>query len=145
MADDTTASTTVAAPVGAVLAVIADLPSYPLWASELKRVEVLDTGADGKPRTARFELSAGGMSDAYTLAYDWAEDGVSWRLAEPSSLQKSQTGSYQLADSFGQTLVTYQLRIDARLPMIGLMRRKIEKRIVEAALEELKKRVESLR
>ncbi|MDP9497044.1 MAG: SRPBCC family protein [Actinomycetota bacterium] len=144
MADQTSSSLVVAAAPDAVLAVIADLPAYPEWSGEIKRVEVLEAAPDGRPRRARFEISSSGLSDEYVLDYDWTADGVSWRLVAPSTLQKAQEGSYRLSPTAGGTQVRYDLRIDARLPMIGPMRRKIEKRIVEGALSELKRRVEAL-
>ncbi len=144
MADLTSSSLTIGAPPYQVLEVIADLHAYPEWNGEIKRVEVLETEKDGRPRLARFSISSSGMSDEYTLDYDWADDGVSWTLVAPSTLQRSQVGSYRLSPASGGTEVRYDLRIDAKIPMIGPMRRKIEKRIVDGALKELKKRVESL-
>ena len=144
MADQTSSSLTIAAPPAAVLRVIADLHAYPEWNGEIKSVEVLDTVRDGRPRQARFTLASSGMTDEYTLDYDWGDDGVSWHLVAPSTLQKSQVGSYALTAQGSGTEVRYDLKIDSRIPMIGPMRRKIEKRIVDAALQELKKRVESL-
>ena len=144
MADRTSSSTTVAAPPEAVLGVIADLHAYPEWNGEIKSVEVLETVPDGRPREARFSISSGGMNDEYVLRYDWSDDGVSWELVAPSALQRSQVGSYRLSPVGGGTEVRYDLQIDARIPMIGLMRRKIEQRIVAAALQTLKARVESL-
>ena len=144
MADQTSSSLTIAAPPAVVLQVIADVHAYPEWNGEFKRVEVLDTVPDGRPRQARFSISSTGMSDEDVLDYSWADDGVSWQLVAPSALQKSQQGSYTLAGADGGTLVRYDLKIDSKIPMIGPMRRKIEKRIVDAALQELKKRVESL-
>ena len=144
MADQTSSSLTIAAPPDAVLQVIADVHAYPEWNGEIKSVEVLDTVKDGRPRQARFSISSSGMTDEYVLDYDWAADGVSWHLVAPSTLQKSQVGSYRLLPAAEGTEVRYDLKIDSRIPMIGPMRRKIEKRIVDGALKELKKRVESL-
>ena len=144
MADRTSASTTVAAPPGAVLAVIADVHAYPEWNGEIKSVEVLETVPDGRPREARFSISSSGMTDEYVLRYDWAADGVSWELVAPSALQKTQIGSYRLAPGSDGTEVRYDLQIESRIPMIGLMRRKIEQRIVAAALQQLRARVEQL-
>lgn len=144
MADLTSSSVTINAPLADVLQVIADLHAYPEWNGEIKSVEVLGTQKDGRPSSARFTVSSTGMTDEYTLDYVWLEDGVSWRLAAPSTLQKSQVGSYRLSGADGATLVRYDLKIDAKIPMIGPMRRKIEKRIVDGALKELKGRVESL-
>lgn len=145
MADQTSSSLMIAAAPAQVLAVIADLHAYPEWNGEIKGVEVLETERDGRPRRARFSISSTGMTDEYTLDYVWDDDGVSWQLAAPSTLQKSQVGSYRLVPAAGGTEVRYDLKIDARIPMIGPMRRKIEKRIVDGALKELKKRVEALR
>lgn len=144
MADQTSSSLRIDASADTVLQVIADVHAYPEWNGEIKSVEVVDTLADGRPRQARFSLSSNGMSDEYTLDYDWRPDGVAWTLARPSNLQKSQVGSYVLVAEGGVTEVRYTLKIDAKIPMIGPMRRKIEKRIVDGALKELKKRVESL-
>jgi hypothetical protein len=52
-------------------------------------------------------------------------------------------GSYTLTEAVdGSTEVTYQLTVDVAIPMLGLMKRKAEKVIIDTALKELKKRVE---
>ena len=43
----------------------------------------------------------------------------------------------------GTTTVEYRLAVDVKIPMIGMLKRKAEKVIVETALKGLKKRVES--
>jgi hypothetical protein len=40
------------------------------------------------------------------------------------------------------TEVTYQLSVEIAIPLLGLMKRKAEKVIIDTALKELKKRVE---
>ncbi len=39
--------------------------------------------------------------------------------------------------------MTYQLAVDIAMPMLGMFKRKAEKMIMDSALKELKKRVES--
>ncbi|MBF6212986.1 SRPBCC family protein [Nocardia puris] len=144
MADRTQRSIRIEAPSDRVMAVIADLESYPEWVAAAKSVEVLDKGADGRARTARFVLDAGVVKDTYVLSYDWRADdkAVSWRLVS-GELQKAQDGTYELADEpDGATLVTYELTVDLNIPMIGMFKRKAEKVITDTALKELKKRVE---
>ncbi|MFI6497303.1 SRPBCC family protein [Nonomuraea typhae] len=144
MADRTTSSITIAAPRDAVLAVIADLPAYPEWAGAVKSAEVLTTDGEGRPDRVRFVLDAGVISDAYTLAYAWNGDSaVSWQVAEQGKMISELTGSYLLADAGGGTEVTYELVVDLKVPMIGMIKRKAEKVIVDTALKGLKKRVES--
>jgi hypothetical protein len=53
-------------------------------------------------------------------------------------------GAYLLDDTGGETEVTYRLAVDVAIPMIGMLKRKAEKVIIDTALKGLKRRVESL-
>ena len=143
MADVASSTITIAAPPERVLAVIADIDSYPEWTGQIKSAQVVETTADGKPAQATFVMDAGVLKDEYTLAYDWNPSGVSWELVGKSSVQKSQQGSYTLAPMGDGTEVTYRLAVDIAMPMLGMFKRKAEKMIMDSALKELKKRVES--
>jgi hypothetical protein len=53
-------------------------------------------------------------------------------------------GAYLLADQGdGATETTYELSVDVRIPMPGLLKRRAEKTIIDTALKGLKNRVES--
>ena len=143
MPDQASSTITINAPSEKVLGVIADIPSYPQWTGQIKSAEVLEAGPDGKPKQAKFVMDAGVLKDEYTLAYDWQDDGVSWKLVGKSTVQKSQVGSYALQDKGDTTEVTYKLAVDIAMPMLGMFKRKSEKMIMDSALKELKKRVES--
>ncbi|MEV1241278.1 SRPBCC family protein [Nonomuraea sp. NPDC050022] len=143
MADRTTSSIIVGADRAAVMAVIADFAAYPEWAGQVKEAEILSTGADGRPETVRFVLDAGVISDAYTLGYTWQDDeSVRWQVVEPGKMLAELAGSYQLTETGTGTEVTYELSADLKVPMIGMIKRKAEKVIVDTALKGLKKRVE---
>jgi len=143
MADSTTQSITIDAKPEAIMSVIADFPAYPEWANAVKSAEVVADGPDGRASQVAFTLDAGMFKDAYTLVYDWAEDGlsVSWDLVK-GQIQKAQQGSYALAPAGTATTVTYTLSVELNIPMIGMLRRKAEKIIIDTALKELKRRVE---
>src|SRR3954451_20598861 len=142
MADQSTQSITVDAPAADVMAVIADFPSYPQWVAAAKQVEVLETGEDGRARQVHFVLDAGSVKDDYVLEYTWDGDrAVSWSLVS-SQLMKLQDGSYTLSETDGRTELTYAITIDTKIPLLGMMKRKAEKVILDTALKELKKRVE---
>jgi uncharacterized membrane protein len=145
MADATSSSITIAAPPERVMAVIADFAAYPEWANQINTVEVLTPGADGRAERVRFTMDAGAIKDSYTLDYTWAPDGrsVSWTLVK-GQIQKAQDGSYRLAGRGDSTTVTYSLAVDLNIPMIGMLRRKAEKVIIDTALKGLKRRVEAL-
>jgi ribosome-associated toxin RatA of RatAB toxin-antitoxin module len=143
MAEQTTSSILIDAAPAAVMEVIADFEAYPSWAQGVKKAEPVEGGE--RPEQVYFELDASPIKDAYTLAYDWDGDhGVTWSLVE-GKLLKAMDGAYLLEDhGDGTTEVTYRLAVDISIPMIGMLKRKAEKVIIDTALKGLKKRVESL-
>lgn len=145
MADRTTSSITIDAGRSSVMAVIADFPAYPQWAGQVKSARILSVGEDGRPATVRFVLDAGVIGDEYTLGYAWHDDeAVDWHIVEEGRMIAGLTGSYRLAETAGGTEVTYELTVDLKVPMIGMIKRKAEKVIVDTALKGLKKRVEGM-
>ena len=146
MSDQTTSSITITARPADIMAVIADLEAYPEWTASVKSVEILTVYEDDdRPGEATFVLDAGAIKDTYTLSYEWDDDDeVRWTLVD-ANLLRALDGSYTLADNGdGTTEVTYQLTVELAIPMLGLMKRKAEKVIIDTALKELKKRVENL-
>jgi ribosome-associated toxin RatA of RatAB toxin-antitoxin module len=150
VADRTESSIVIDAEPSAVLAVIADFEAYPEWTGAVRDVAVLGTNPAGRADQVRFTLDAGAIRDTYTLAYTWDVDGLpetgtgtlEWSLVEATVL-KAMDGSYQVEPSGDGTLVTYRLSVDLRMPMLGMLRRKAERVIIDTALNELKKRVEA--
>jgi ribosome-associated toxin RatA of RatAB toxin-antitoxin module len=147
MADRTESSIVVDAAPGDVLDVIADFDAYPEWTGAVKEAAVVEEFEDGWASQVRFTLDAGVLKDTYTLSYEWDVDEagsgtVSWALVEATVL-KAMDGAYRLREAAGGgTEVTYTLAVDLRVPMLGMLRRKAEKVIIDTALNELKKRVE---
>ena len=143
MADQTTSSILISAEPAAVMAVIADFDAYPAWAKGVKSATVLSTDDDGQAEQVAFVLDAAPIKDEYTLAYEWDDDAqVTWSLIKAKML-KSMEGAYILSGQGDETEVTYQLAVDLTIPMIGMLKRKGEKVIIDTALKGLKKRVES--
>lgn len=143
VADKTAQTIFIDADTATVMDVIADIGSYPQWVKEYKETEVLDTDDEGNPRTARLVLDAAVLKDTMVLEYDWHPDrnSVRWWLVS-SSLLKALDGEYRLASKGSGTEVTYELSVDLMIPMIGLLKRKAERRLTDTALKDLKKRVE---
>jgi Polyketide cyclase / dehydrase and lipid transport len=145
MADKTSSSITVAAGGPTVMGVIADFGAYPDWATGVRSAEVLEEGPDGRAWRVRFGLDAGVIRDSYVLAYDWDGDAaVHWQLSEAGSMVTEMSGAYLLADDGTRTSVSYELSVGTRVPMIGMIKRRAEKTIIETALRGLKSRAESV-
>jgi hypothetical protein len=148
MADRTSSSITINSGKSTVMTAIADFAAYPTWAEGVTSAEVLSTGADDRADRVRFTLEAGPIKDSYVLAYAWdGDEVVTWDLAERGKMVTGMSGSYRLAggtaaDIAGVTDVTYELTVDVSIPMIGMLKRKAEKMIIDTALKGLKRHVE---
>lgn len=145
MAEQTSSSIVVDAPPADVMAVIADFESYPEWAKGVQRAEIVEPGAGDRAEQVYFALDVSPIKDEYTLVYDWDGDReVTWTLVEGNML-RALDGAYTLVDrGDGSTEVTYRLALDVSIPLIGMLKRKGEKILIDAALKGLKKRVETL-
>lgn len=144
MADQASASIGVNATPTQIVDVIADFGSYPDWTGYIKSADVLSRDSDGRPEDVRFVLDAGVVKADYTLRYTWqlSDDhaAVKWTLASGSL--KRNDGSYDIRATDNASEVVYTLAVDMGVPMLGMLRRKVEKVIMDTALTELKRRVE---
>lgn len=145
MAEQTTSSIVIDAAPDAIMDVIADFDSYPQWAKGVTRAEVVAEGDGDRAEQVFFALDVSPIKDEYTLSYDWDGDRqVTWTLVEGKML-RALDGAYELRDrGDGSTEVTYRLALDVSIPLIGMLKRKGEKILIDTALKGLKKRVESL-
>lgn len=149
MADSTRSSIEIAADPGVVLDIIADFEAYPEWAGQVKEATVLTEDGDGWADQVEYVLDAGAIKDTYVLKYDWdgiEADGtgeVSWSLVRAGVLT-ALNGTYALSALEKGTKVVYDLEVGVRIPMIGMLKRKAEKVIIDTALKELKRRAECL-
>ncbi|MEY2990223.1 MAG: hypothetical protein RLZZ163_1139 [Actinomycetota bacterium] len=144
MADQTESSIDIDASAERIMAVIADLAAYPQWSDGITSVEVLSVYEDdGRPADARFHLESGPIRDTYELEYDWDGDTqVTWTLTK-GDMVTAMDGMYRLTPNGDSTNVLYRLSVDVKIPMLGMIKRKAEKVIIDTALKGLKERVES--
>ncbi|MEU0131537.1 SRPBCC family protein [Streptomyces sp. NPDC006289] len=146
MAEHTSSSITIEAAPADVMGVIADFDRYPEWTGEVKEAEILAVDDQGRAEQVRLVLDAGAIKDDHVLAYTWnSQYEVGWTLVK-SQMLRSLDGSYALAPlgDGNRTEVTYRLAVDVKIPLLGMIKRKAEKVIIDRALAGLKKRVESV-
>ena len=143
MTDQTESSIIIEASPEEVMGVVADLEKYPEWAGSIKRVEVLERDSQGRPLQVTLNIDAGAMRDTVTLNYDWSESPktVSWNL-EDAKMLTEMDGAYTVVEHEDGCEVSYRLTVDLAMPMLSMIKRKAEKDVVDAALKQLKKRVE---
>jgi carbon monoxide dehydrogenase subunit G len=141
----TSSDIVIAAPPADIMSVIADFAQYPEWATGVRRADIV-TGEAPRPDQVHFVLDAAPIRDEYDLAYIWdGDNSVSWNLARAGSMLTGMDGSYELDEVDGGTRVTYKLAVNVSIPMLGMLKRKAEKVIIDTALKGLKRRVEATR
>lgn len=144
MADQSTASIDIAATPEAIIGVIADVERYPEWTPGIEKAEVLSVyEEDERPCEVQFTMSQTGLTDVQVYEYDW--DGaarVEWHLTSGKAV-KALAGSYTLTPKGSSTTVTYALSVDLAVSVPGIIKRRTEKTIIDAALKGLKRRVEA--
>ena len=144
MADSTIQSIEIDATPQACFDVAAGLEDYPEWASEVKRVEVVERDGEGRPLAVDLTIDA--MIKQITTRFHYtyeAPTSMSW-TADPNSDIKELEGSYEFTEVDGGTSVVYALRVTPAFTIPGFLRRQAEKQLVGTALRGLRKRVESL-
>ncbi|HVE75800.1 MAG TPA: SRPBCC family protein [Actinomycetota bacterium] len=142
MADTGSESIEINASAEKILAVVADIEAYPEWMPAFHDARVLETDASGRPSRAQFEVDAKIKVVDYVLEYEYPDGGVSWKSVEGNV--KEIAGSYALEESDGSTKVRYTYSIDAGFPIPGFLRKQGVKVMVSSALNDLKRRAESL-
>ncbi len=124
-------------------AVASDIASYPRWADGVATAEVLTEDEHGRVLAAKFAAEAVGRQAEYTLDYDHTAAPAMIRWTQRSGdITRRLDGSYRFR-STGEsgpggepvTEVTYELAIDLALPLPGFVKRRVETKIVRAALD----------
>ena len=144
MADISSHSTQIQAPIEQVREILFNLEGYPSWSSAIKTVEVLERDSSSRPTKLTLKVEAGVLKDKPTLVYDWskAPNEISFSLEE-ADLMTQMDGKYEIKDNGDDSVtVTYSLTTALSMSVPDLMRRKVEKTTIEQSLSELKQKLE---
>jgi carbon monoxide dehydrogenase subunit G len=137
-------SIVIEAPLEDVVEVIEDYESYPEWA-EVRRVDVRERGEGDRPIEVAFEVDVPVLGKAsYTLRYQYAagDTAISWMSIDAHGAVREVRGEYLLDELDDATKVTYRLGVELGPLVPGFIRAEGTKRVIENALERLKRRVE---
>ncbi len=133
------------APLEDVMEVVEDFESYTEWA-DVRTVDIRQRGEGGRATEVAFEVDVPVLGKAaYTLAYRYApgDTGLSWTTSEARGAVRDIRGEYLLHEiSESETKVTYRLGVELGVLVPGFLRSEGAKRVIENALEKLKRRVE---
>ena len=126
---------------------VSDVEKLSEWTDDIKEVKVLVRDDNGRPGDVSFRAAAMGRSTKYTLRYSYGSNPlrISWRLIE-SDLIKRMNGDYEfhpLSEDDAETEVVYNLDVDLLVRLPGFVKRRAESKIVHAAVDDLRERLEA--
>ena len=128
------------APFEDVMEVLEDYEAYPQWA-EVRTAQIRQRGEGGRATEVAFEVDVPVLGKAYRYAP--GDTGLSWVTKEARGAIRDIRGEYLLNEvSDSQTKVTYRLAVEIGVLVPGFVRTEGAKRVIENALERLKRRVE---
>ena len=144
MSEFSSSTISIDAPIAEVGATLFAVASYPDWSASFKKVDVLETDAEGRALKAKLTVDAGPVKDGVTLAFDWssAPSKVTFTLEDANILTKMD-GAYLLKSLDADTTsVTYELSVGLSMPIPAMMITKQEKTTIDSALKQLKEHLE---
>jgi len=120
--------------------------NYLNWVSDLKKIEVLERDAAGRPLEVEFRAAAFGRSTTYTLLYDYsrAPDILTWHQTK-GDLTSLLNGQYRFEPTPEGTLLTYDLEVELSVPIPAFVKSRAAYRIQDQALREVKAQAEAVR
>jgi carbon monoxide dehydrogenase subunit G len=133
------------APLEDIVEVIEDFEAYPGWA-EVRTATILERGDGGRGIEVAYEVDVPVLGRAsYTLRYTYApgDTAISWTSVDAHGAVHDVRGEYLLDElEDGGTKVTYRLGVELGSLVPGFIRTQGSRRVIENALERLKRRVE---
>lgn len=122
----------IAAPASVVMEVLMDIESLPDWSGPHKEAEILDEYEDGTPKTVRMIVTAAGISDEQKCEYEWTETTCEWHLLHSNQLSR-QHGKYVVTETDKGAHVQFELTVDLKIKLPGLIVKRAQKVAVETA------------
>ncbi|MBM7368024.1 SRPBCC family protein [Gordonia hydrophobica] len=120
------------APASLVMEVLLDVESLPEWSGPHKSAKILTEDDQGRPARVELAVSAVGMTDNQTLDYTWTDNSCAWNLVESDQLSE-QSGIYTLTDNGDSTHVKFELSVDLKIKLPGLIVKRAQKIAVDTA------------
>jgi len=132
-------SVSINAPAADVIAFLRNVDNQKNWMPGCLASEVLEKDGEGRPAKARLTNDVKVAKDTFELNYTQNANGFSWKLAQPTKMQTTNDGSWQVADKGSKSEATFALTIDTPLPLPGFIQKKTLKDTLKGTTQALAK------
>ena len=134
----------VEAPAEAIMGIVADFESYPLWNDEIKGCWVLARYDDGRPSQLRLDVVVQGQSGTFiTAVYYPAENQIQTVLQQGEFFEK-QEQKFSVVPMGATSLLTVDLDVETKLPIPAQLVKKAIGDTLDYLAGKLKDRAEEL-
>jgi ribosome-associated toxin RatA of RatAB toxin-antitoxin module len=134
----------VEAPAEAIMGIVADFESYPLWNEEIKGCWVLARYDDGRPSQLRLDVVVQGQSGTFiTAVYYPAENQIQTVLQQGEFFSK-QDQKFSVVPMGATSLLTVDLDVETKLPIPAQFVKKAISDTLDYLADKLKGRAEEL-
>lgn len=126
-----------------------DFESYPEWMSRVVNIEVLKRDKQGRGTQVKYTVDAVAVKINYVLKYSYKKDSIEIGFVEGDLEDVTASYVFKPLDDDGTEVtyfyeVSYSLPKGLRGPLSKRLLKQLDKMVMKSALNDLKKRVESL-
>ncbi|MGV0794818.1 SRPBCC family protein [Mycolicibacterium sp. XJ1819] len=134
----------VAAPADAIMGIVADFESYPLWNSEIKGCWVLARYDDGRPSQLRLDVVVQGQSGTFITAVYYPGENQIYTVLQQGDHFAKQEQKFSVVPIGASSLLTVDLEVETKLPIPNQMVKKAIGDTLDYLADNLKSRAEQL-
>ncbi|WP_099037750.1 SRPBCC family protein [Mycobacterium neglectum] len=107
----------VEAPAEAIMGIVADFESYPLWNDEIKGCWVLARYDDGRPSQLRLDVVVQGQSGTFITAVYYPGDNQIQTVLQQGEFFEKQEQKFSVVPMGATSLLTVDLDVETKLPI----------------------------
>ncbi|MCW2689163.1 MAG: oligoketide cyclase/lipid transport protein [Mycobacterium sp.] len=128
----------------AILAIVADFESYPVWNDEIKGCYVLARYDDGRPSQLRLDVLIQGMPGTYICAVYYPSPDQIYTVLQQGDLFEKQEQTFSVVPMGPSSLLTVDLDVETKVAIPKTMVKKLTGQVLDHLAENLKDRAEQL-
>ncbi len=134
----------VTAPAEAIMGIVADFESYPLWNEEIKGCWVLARYDDGRPSQLRLDVVVQGQSGTFITAVYYPDENQIQTVLQQGEFFEKQDQKFSVVPMGATSLLTVDLDVETKLPIPAQFVKKAIGDTLDYLADNLKARAEEL-
>jgi ribosome-associated toxin RatA of RatAB toxin-antitoxin module len=134
----------VAAPAEAIMGIVADFESYPLWNEEIKGCWVLAHYDDARPSQLRLDVVVQGQSGTFITAVYYPGENQIQTVLQQGEFFEKQEQKFSVVPMGATSLLTVDLDVETKMPLPAQLVKKAIGDTLDYLADNLKARAEEL-